>query len=154
MARTYEMVLVFDPGHEIEQLDTDLKKFQDVISDGGLARKWERWGKRRLAYEIRGKQYGYYVLCVFDHVPSAVAELDRLARINSAIVRHLMLQVPPAQVPEVDEESVRTLGTVAVVTPPPPEVIEAEVAAGAASGEALEGDVPETVVNDSDESVI
>lgn len=142
MTRSYEMVLVFDPGHEIEQLDADLKRFQDLIAAGGLARKWERWGKRRLAYEIRGKQYGYYVLCVFDQAPAAVAELDRLIRMNTAIVRHLITQLPSERVPEVDEESVRTLGTVAVIPPPPTDVIETEVA----SAEVLDEVVTEEVI--------
>ncbi len=132
MTKTYEMVLVFDPAHEIEQLDADLRKLQALISKGGLARKWERWGKRRLAYEIRGRQYGYYVMCIFDHAPGMVAEFDRQARMNTAIIRHLITEVAGERVPEVDEESVKTLGTVAVVVPPPPtDVIELEVAAGA-----------------------
>ncbi|MBU1984715.1 30S ribosomal protein S6, partial [bacterium] len=79
---TYELVLVFDPALEMEQIDQDLRKLNEVISANGTIRRWERWGKRRLSFEIAGRQYGYYVLSVFDSQTSAVAELDRLIRIN------------------------------------------------------------------------
>ena len=61
--RTYELIVVFDSSLEIEQIESELRKLQNLITRGeGLVRKWERWGKRRLAYEIRRRQYGYYVL--------------------------------------------------------------------------------------------
>jgi small subunit ribosomal protein S6 len=108
--RTYELVMVYDPALEVEQIETDLRKLNDSIATGGLVRRWERWGKRRLAYEIKGRQYGYYVLTVFDVEPNAMAELERSVRINPLVVRHLMTIVDPKRVPEVDHESVRTLG--------------------------------------------
>lgn len=108
--RTYELILVFDPALEVEQVEMDLRKLNDQITAAGMMRRWERWGKRRLAYEIKGRQYGYYVLTVFDAQARVIAELDRGVRINSAVIRHLITQVDPKRVPEADPESVRTLG--------------------------------------------
>lgn len=108
--RTYELVLVFDPALEVEQIDGDLRKLSDYLAAHGTVRRWERWGKRRLGYEIKGRQYGYYVLTVFDSDAAAIAELDRSVRIMTAVVRHLITMVDPPRVPEVDAESVRTLG--------------------------------------------
>jgi small subunit ribosomal protein S6 len=109
--RTYELIIVFDSSVEIEQIESDLKRFQEIMTrDKGLVRLWERWGKQRLAYEIRRRQYGYYTLVVFDTDPSFVAELDRLIRLTPTILRHLITVVDPVRVPEIDEESVKTLG--------------------------------------------
>lgn len=108
--RTYEMMLVFDPALEVEQIDMDLRKLQDYLAAHGSVRRWERWGKRRLSYEIKGRQYGYYVLSVFDSEASAVNELDRSLRIMNAVIRHLITIVDAHRVPEADPESVRTLG--------------------------------------------
>ena len=108
--RTYEAVMVFDPALEVEQIENDLHKLNDQMSAGGTVRRWERWGKRRLAYEIKGRQYGYYVLAVFDQEPAAVAELDRNMRINASIIRHLVSVLESGRAPEIDAESVRTLG--------------------------------------------
>ncbi|HEY3294671.1 MAG TPA: 30S ribosomal protein S6 [bacterium] len=108
--RTYELVLVYDPALEVEQVETDLRKLNDTISANGVMRRWERWGKRRLAFEIKGRQYGYYVLAVYDSEPKFMAELERSVRLNPTVIRHLITVVEPKRVPEVDLESVRTLG--------------------------------------------
>lgn len=125
--RTYEAVMVFDPALEVEQIENDLRKLNEQMSAGGMVRRWERWGKRRLAYEIKGRQYGYYVLAVFDQEPAAVAELDRNMRINASIIRHLVSVVEPSRAPELDAESVRTLGAAPESAPTPAaEIIETE----------------------------
>jgi small subunit ribosomal protein S6 len=104
------MVLVFDPALEVELIETDLQKWNDFITQNGLPRRWERWGKRRLAYELKGRQYGYYVLAVFDLNSDRAAELERSVRLNISVIRHLLTMVDPGRVPDVDEESVRNLG--------------------------------------------
>jgi small subunit ribosomal protein S6 len=117
MLRTYELVLVFDPGLEVEQIENDLRKLNDTLAAAGLVRRWERWGKRRLAFELKGRQYGYYVLVVFDGEPAAVSELERGVRINTNMIRHLLTVVDPKRIPEQDLESVRTLGAAPEVVP-------------------------------------
>jgi len=108
--RTYEAVMVFDPALEVEQIEADLRKLNDLMAAGGAVRKWERWGKRRLTFEIKGRQYGYYVVAVFDGAPASIAALDRTMRIYSSVIRHLISVLEPGHVPEPDAESVRTLG--------------------------------------------
>jgi small subunit ribosomal protein S6 len=126
--RTYELVMVYDPGLEVEQIENDLRKLNDTLTTDGLVRRWERWGKRRLTYEIKGRQYGYYVLAVFDSNPAAVAELERGVRINPIIIRHLVTVVDPKRVPEPDPESVRTLGAAPGAAP---EAVPVEIVPGA-----------------------
>jgi small subunit ribosomal protein S6 len=119
--RTYELVSIFDPALETEAIELNLVKVQDlIIAGGGIIRKWERWGKRRLMYEIRTKQYGYYVLVVFDAPPSQIAEIDRSMRINPSVVRHLVTALESKHAPEIDIESVKTMGAIEA----PPETLE------------------------------
>lgn len=109
--RTYELIIVFDSGLEIEQIETDLKRFKEIMtSEGGFIRVWERWGKQRLAYEIRRRQYGYYTLVIFDTAPSVIAELERIIRLTPTILRYLITVVDASRAPEIDQESVETLG--------------------------------------------
>lgn len=127
--RTYEAVMVFDPALEVEQIEADLRKLNELMAAGGAVRKWERWGKRRLTYEIKGRQYGYYVVAAFDGAPAGVAALDRNMRIYSSIIRHLISVVEPGHAPELDAESVRTLGAAPESAPAPvaeSESVEAE----------------------------
>ncbi|MCB1059121.1 MAG: 30S ribosomal protein S6 [Calditrichaeota bacterium] len=151
---TYELVLIFDPNVESEQVETDLRKISELItSHGGTFRRWERWGKRRLAYEIKHRQYGAYVLTVYDLPSAATHELDRMLHLMTTLLRQLVTVVEPDRVPEVDEESVQTLGIVKEV--PQEEVAGEETEASAdASEEAEEGDaeeVEETVAEEKTE---
>ncbi len=144
--RSYELVLVFDPGLEVEVIETDLRKLTEMIAANGLMRRWERWGKRRLSYEIRGRQYGYYVLAVFDTEAAMVAELDRTVRINSSVIRHLITLVEPKRVPETDLESIRTLGAAPEVVPEPAPVVTESVAVESATeSDAAEPTIPGSV---------
>ncbi len=142
--RTYELVLVFDPALEVEQIETDLQKWNEFITQNGLPRRWERWGKRRLAYELKGRQYGYYVLAVFDLNNERAAELERSVRLNMSVVRHLITMVDPSRVPEVDEESVRNLGAGAAPAETEAAKPEEELAAAPdETPEAVDPDVPD-----------
>jgi small subunit ribosomal protein S6 len=148
--RTYELVMIFDPALEVEQIESDLRKVHDAIGAAGTVRRWERWGKRRLAYEIKGRQYGYYVLVAFDAQPGAVAELERSVTINASVVRHLMSAVDPKRVPEVDAESVRTLGAAPEAAAAAPEAAAAapEADAGSPTEEGTPEPSPSNEMND------
>lgn len=123
---TYELVAIFDPNVEPEQVETDLRKIFDLVnSQGGKFRRWERWGKRRLAYEIRHRQYGLYVLTVYDLSGAATHELDRLLHLTTSLLRFLVTVVEPERIPEVDEESVQSLGVAKEVVVPDEVVIGA-----------------------------
>ena len=102
-ARTYECVLVLDPGLDADTTTEQLEKFQEqILGLHGEIRRWDRWGKKRLAYEIKRKQYGYYAVVVFDGEPTVVKSLDRYVRLNQNILRHLIVVLEPRQVPPVD----------------------------------------------------
>jgi small subunit ribosomal protein S6 len=118
--RTYECVLVLDPGLDAEKITGQLERFQEqILHHGGLIRKWDRWGKKRLAYEIEGKQYGYYVVVVFDVDPAAVKPLERYARLNQLILRHLIVLVEPRRIPEIEPTAdVRALSEKSQEEPP------------------------------------
>jgi small subunit ribosomal protein S6 len=144
--RTYELVLVFDPNLENEQIESELRRFQDQLAADGMTRRWERWGKRRLTYEIRGRQYGYYALAVFDLKAAAVAELDRQMRISPTVIRHLITELPTARIPEVDAEAVRTLGATV-----PPSIPDGEVAPTGEAAVVVEAPLDEVVIEPAPE---
>lgn len=102
-ARTYECVLVLDPGLDAEKTTGQLERFQDqILHHGGVIRKWDRWGKKRLAYEINHKQYGYYVAVAFDAEPAAVRPLERYLRLSPVVLRHLTVLMEKRRIPAID----------------------------------------------------
>jgi len=49
----------------------------------------DRWEKRRLAYEIKKRQYGYYVEIIFEAPSNLVKILERDYRLDENILRYL-----------------------------------------------------------------
>src|SRR5260370_3542136 len=68
MARRYETVYIFDPALEDPAINEKLEKFHaQLTKDGkGSITNVAHWGKRTLAFPIKKKDSGHYVLAQFD----------------------------------------------------------------------------------------
>ena len=90
--REYEVMFIVKPMEE-EQTEAVVAKFENLITaNGGTINKLDRWGKRRLAYEIQDIQDGYYCLAIFSSEPSVVKELDRVMKITDEVLRHMIVK--------------------------------------------------------------
>jgi small subunit ribosomal protein S6 len=63
----------------------------------GAVRNIERWGRRRLAYEIDDQNEGYYVVVTFSAEPAAQAELERTLNLADEILRYKVIVLPPSR---------------------------------------------------------
>ena len=76
--KSYEIMYIVKP-YEDEKFEAVVEKFNTLITNnGGVIEKTDRWGKKRLAYEMQGLNEGLYVLVTFIAEPAAVKELDRV----------------------------------------------------------------------------
>ncbi|MDZ7369656.1 MAG: 30S ribosomal protein S6 [candidate division KSB1 bacterium] len=90
--RKYETIFILDSLLKNEEIDAIVNKYERFISaNGGQINVTEKWGKKRLAYEIKKRQYGYYVLIRFDGPPTIVKALERELRLNEAVLRYKTL---------------------------------------------------------------
>lgn len=70
------------------------QKYSKVLEDHeGKVDKFEPWGLRDLAYRLRKNRKGYYFLFNLTAEPSAVAEMERLMRLDDDVLRCLVLRV-------------------------------------------------------------
>lgn len=98
--KKYESVILFDgllPDDEIKALQD---KVQHIITqEGGEVTKIDVWGKRRLAFDIKRKREGYYILVYFcaENPASVLSELDRFCRIEEKVLRHIICHELPPQ---------------------------------------------------------
>lgn len=84
---------IIKPDVEEEKLTALVEKFKALVEEKGAeVSKVDKWGKRRLAYEIDKIKEGIYVLMQFKAEPAASAELDRVMKINDDIVRHMIVR--------------------------------------------------------------
>ena len=89
--KPYEIMFILIPD-EKEILDKEIRSVEELIEkNDGKVEKTEQWGKKRLAYDIRDPEEGYYVLITFSAERTCVRELDRVMRIREAVLRHMII---------------------------------------------------------------
>lgn len=89
----YETVFVAEPEIPTDQVDQLLNKIKQTVADHkGAMVSEDRWGRRRLAYTIRGFREGYYTVINFTAEPTVVAALDHLFNVTDTVVRHLTIR--------------------------------------------------------------
>lgn len=94
--REYETVFILDPGLEEPKVNEEVERAAALIRDhGGTVDEIERWGRRRLAYEIGRKRDGVYTLLRYHAEGPAVKELERRLRLNESVLRALTVVVDP-----------------------------------------------------------
>jgi small subunit ribosomal protein S6 len=94
--RPYEIVLIIDPSQDEDGINAVVRRATDLITaQGGTPGRIERWGRRRLAYEIDHKHDGFYVLIEASGVPANMAAVDRGLFLTDEIIRHKVILVPP-----------------------------------------------------------
>lgn len=92
MNRDYEGVFILDNALEESEIESALARLESLItSAGGTVASTDKWGRRRLAYEIKGKTEGFYALVNFALAASEVRELDRQLRLDEQFLRFLII---------------------------------------------------------------
>lgn len=90
--RNYELMYILKPDLDEEKVTTVIEKFSALIANhGGELISADKWGKRRLAYEIKDYREGIYVLVNFKGVAGTAQELDRVMKITDEILRFMIL---------------------------------------------------------------
>lgn len=89
--REFEVMFILVPD-EKEVLDKEIRSVEELIqNNGGKLEKTDQWGKKRLAYDIKDLEEGYYVLISFSAERTCVRELDRVMRIKESVLRHMII---------------------------------------------------------------
>ena len=89
----YEMAVVLRPDLDEETKAAESQKVLDLITRfGGTIEKIDDWGKRRLAYEIKKVNEGFFSFISFDTEPSVPAELESRMRIMENVLRYLIIR--------------------------------------------------------------
>ena len=83
--RKYETIFILQPTLDEEAVKANIEKFKGVIENVDF------WGKRKLAYEIKKVNEGFYTLINFSADNELPKELDRIFRINDTVVRHIII---------------------------------------------------------------
>jgi small subunit ribosomal protein S6 len=90
--RRYETIFILDPdladeqrGALFERLDALIKQYK------GMAVERDEWGARKLAYDIRGRNRGYYVRLDYCGEGALVDEMERSFRIDDNVLKFMTI---------------------------------------------------------------
>ena len=86
--RRYEVLFILPPEADESVVSGALDRITRVVSEvGGAVGNVDRWGRRRLAFEIDRQSEGYYVLAEFTAEPAVITELDRTLHLADEVLR-------------------------------------------------------------------
>ena len=90
----YESVIIGRQDLTPNQFEELVEGFTKIIEDfKGVIKKREIWGLRNLAYKINKNRKGHYILLNIDSSSDAIAEYERLMRLNEDIIRFLTIRI-------------------------------------------------------------
>ena len=89
----YEMLYILSTKLEDEAKDAIIAKFEGIVTEaGGKVEGIDKWGVKKLAYEINFKSEGYYVLMNFTAEANVPAEIERQMRITDGVMRFIVVR--------------------------------------------------------------
>lgn len=92
--RTYELLAVFKPNLDAEEVDKAIEKVNaDITGFGGKVESTDKIGRKKLAYEIQNYRDGFFTTMIFDMDPEKVVEFKRQLRLNDSVLRTMFLEV-------------------------------------------------------------
>lgn len=91
MLKKYETIFIINPEVGEENTKALVEKFKTMLETSAQLERIDEWGRRKLAYEIKDKTEGYYVLANFSSSPDFPAELERVYKITEGILKYITI---------------------------------------------------------------
>ena len=88
-SRTYEAVYIFDSALEDDAINEKLSRFHGMLNAAGDIAV-EHWGRRQLAYQIKKRDTGYYIVARFHADPKVLPEFERALKLDEGVLRYLI----------------------------------------------------------------
>jgi small subunit ribosomal protein S6 len=113
-AREYETIYILRPNAGEEAADKVSSRISEIFErEQGKLVQVEVWGRRRLAYKIKGNAKGVFVYLKYLGYPGLVEELERNMRMSDAVLKYQTVkledEIDPKTV-EVDPEAIKFAG--------------------------------------------
>lgn len=104
--RRYETTYILRPNLGEAPTTEVIDRTNDIIKNDGGSIIWlERWGVRKLAYDINKESHGYYVFFDFAAHGSTVQEMERIFNIDDRVLRFLTIKVTDSIDPQEIEQA-------------------------------------------------
>jgi len=94
MRNAYELTFIVRNDPNEESINTAITQVQAWVEANSLGQvtKIDRWGRRKLAYEIDKQRDGFYVLMNAEIDPQNLPELERNLKLSPEVLRYLLIR--------------------------------------------------------------
>lgn len=90
----YESIFIINPNLSDDETGAIIKKMQDIVTkQGGELLKFEDWGKKKLAYEVRKHKRGHYIFFQIKAAPAVISELERNFKLTDGVIKYLTVKL-------------------------------------------------------------
>ena len=90
--RQYELMVIF-PLEEDQHKAGREQLLTDLGNNGAEIEKTDETGDRDLAYEIKKRTRGKYVLFTIKADPAKITSMDRIFKLNANLVKYLFVNI-------------------------------------------------------------
>jgi len=109
--KAYECIVILDPKLEEVEVDKIAAKIEDMIQKGGgVLTNTNKWGKKKLAYEIDKVNEAYYVQFNFNAPFEFNKEFIKTVKFINGMIRAMVFNTP------VEKKKTRKIATPAPAT--------------------------------------
>ncbi len=92
--RHYETTYILRPNLGEEQFTEIIERTNAIITgDGGTIIEVDRWGLKKLAYEIKKETQGLYIYLNYAAPGTTIKEIERIFRIDDRLLRYLTIKL-------------------------------------------------------------
>ena len=90
--RRYELTAIFPLEDDQHTAGRELL-LNDLAANGAEIEKTDETGDRDLAYEIKKRKRGKYVLFTVKSEPAKIASLDRVLKLHANLLKYLFVRI-------------------------------------------------------------
>lgn len=92
--KNYELLTVFKPNLDADEVDKNLSKLEEIISGyKGKVVSTDKIGRKKLAYDIQNFRDGFFVTQIINIPADKIVEFKRQLKLNDNIIRIMFLEV-------------------------------------------------------------
>lgn len=90
----YELIYILQPDLDETAIAAFNERIQQTInSNGGQVASSELMGRRTLAFPIKRRHEGYYMLVKANLAQNTIAEIERTLRLSEDVLRHMLVRL-------------------------------------------------------------
>jgi small subunit ribosomal protein S6 len=103
----YELAVLYHPDLEVDLTKAEERVKKIITDNGGKVTGEDNWGKRKLAYAIKGNEHAVYVFYTVELPGEAVRKVEDTLNITGEVIRFLITRPDLKAIAKADVEKAR-----------------------------------------------